>query len=379
MLDHAGHGALRPAGVRDRRQRAQLLARRREAASARSPRSRWRVQRLEAELGEKLIDAHARQGAGADRRGPHRARLRAPVRRTCAEELDGALAELRDKSAGRLVIGANESSTLYLLPHIERYRRLLPQDQGPGAAQPVEHASPPSCSRATSSSASPATIPATTASSTKVIYTDALAFVVSPKHRLARRRKPSRSPSSAWRPSSPTTSSRPTARSCCASSAATRCRCNMDVEMPTLETIRRLVQSDEGVAFLPRMCVRQDVETGAVREVDGQGAARRAQGPPALRQGAHAEPRRPAFLESCSDARSTPGSARTVRRLDHEIVVWHGHRHPRGGRLTVAVAAVAAEGRQRADSSACGHDAARDRYNEGSSSVRAAQPRPRSG
>jgi len=37
--------------------------------------------------------------------------------------------------------------------------------------------------------------------------------------------------------------------------------------MPTLETIRRLVQNGEGVAFLPRMCVRQDVETGAVREV----------------------------------------------------------------------------------------------------------------
>ena len=37
--------------------------------------------------------------------------------------------------------------------------------------------------------------------------------------------------------------------------------------MPTLETIRRLVQSGQGVAFLPRMCVRQDVASGAVREV----------------------------------------------------------------------------------------------------------------
>src|SRR5262249_52771255 len=42
---------------------------------------------------------------------------------------------------------------------------------------------------------------------------------------------------------------------------------NMDVEMPTLETIRRLVQKNEGVAFLPRMCVRQDIESGTVREV----------------------------------------------------------------------------------------------------------------
>ena len=34
-----------------------------------------------------------------------------------------ALAELRDKSAGRLAIGANESSTLYLLDSVEQYRK----------------------------------------------------------------------------------------------------------------------------------------------------------------------------------------------------------------------------------------------------------------
>ena len=37
------------------------------------------------------------------------------------------MAELRDKSAGRLIIGANESSTLYLLDHIERYRAKFPK------------------------------------------------------------------------------------------------------------------------------------------------------------------------------------------------------------------------------------------------------------
>jgi DNA-binding transcriptional LysR family regulator len=41
----------------------------------------------------------------------------------------------------------------------------------------------------------------------------------------------------------------------------------MDVEMPTLETIRRLVQSNEGVAFLPRMCVRQELDSKTLREV----------------------------------------------------------------------------------------------------------------
>jgi DNA-binding transcriptional LysR family regulator len=41
----------------------------------------------------------------------------------------------------------------------------------------------------------------------------------------------------------------------------------MDVEMPTVETIRKLVQRNEGVAFLPKMCVEQEVEQGLLCEV----------------------------------------------------------------------------------------------------------------
>ena len=42
---------------------------------------------------------------------------------------------------------------------------------------------------------------------------------------------------------------------------------NMDVEMPTVETIRKMVQRNEGVAFLPRMCVEQEIEQGLLCEV----------------------------------------------------------------------------------------------------------------
>jgi DNA-binding transcriptional LysR family regulator len=42
---------------------------------------------------------------------------------------------------------------------------------------------------------------------------------------------------------------------------------NMDVEMPTVETIRRMVQRNEGVAFLPRMCVEQELRQRTLREV----------------------------------------------------------------------------------------------------------------
>jgi len=45
---------------------------------------------------------------------------------------------------------------------------------------------------------------------------------------------------------------------------------NMPVEMPTVETIRRLVQADLGVAFLPKMCVQQDLEAGSLVAVKVQ-------------------------------------------------------------------------------------------------------------
>ena len=61
--------------------------------------------------------------------------------------------------------------------------------------------------------------------------------------------------------------------------------------MPTVETIRQLVQGNEGVAFLPRMCVEQEIEQGAVREVRGEGDARGAQNPAGVPHAARAQPR----------------------------------------------------------------------------------------
>ena len=41
----------------------------------------------------------------------------------------------------------------------------------------------------------------------------------------------------------------------------------MDVELPTIESIKRFVQMGLGVAIVPRMCVRWDVERGLLVEV----------------------------------------------------------------------------------------------------------------
>ena len=83
------------------------------------------VQRLEAALQERLIDRSGNPLILTDA-----GRIVVEYARrfeNLQSELQNSLAELRDNSAGRLIIGANESTSLYLLKHIERYRRLYPK------------------------------------------------------------------------------------------------------------------------------------------------------------------------------------------------------------------------------------------------------------
>jgi len=83
------------------------------------------IQKLESDLQEKLMD---RSGKDLILTDAGRIVLEFARRFENLEgELENALAELRDNSAGRLIIGANESTTLYLLEHIGQYRRLYPK------------------------------------------------------------------------------------------------------------------------------------------------------------------------------------------------------------------------------------------------------------
>ena len=41
----------------------------------------------------------------------------------------------------------------------------------------------------------------------------------------------------------------------------------MNIELPTIESIKRFVQMDIGVAIVPRMCVRWEIEQGLLVEV----------------------------------------------------------------------------------------------------------------
>lgn len=222
------------------------------------------IQRLENELGDKLIDRAAKDLVPTD---TGRTVLDFARRfRNLEDELASALAELRDNSAGRLVIGANESSTLYLLPHIQRYRAKFPKikvqvRRSQSSRIPVELLEGDLELGVASYD------PGDDRLVTKVIYTDALAFVVSPKHRFARRRSVSIAELGEETFVAHNVVS-PYRELVLREFRRHKVPLRMDVEMPTLETIRRLVAASDGVAFLPRMAVRQDVESGALREIN---------------------------------------------------------------------------------------------------------------
>ena len=221
------------------------------------------LQRLEQELGEKLID---RSGKDLILTDAGRTVLDYARRFESLQlELDNALAELRDNSAGRLVIGANESTILYLLRHIEQYREMYPKVK----VQVRRSFSSKIPNELLDGNLELGVIsydPGDERLKSKVIYTDALAFVVSPRHRLANKKTISITELASENFIAHNVLS-PYREVVLREFQAHKVPLRMDVEMPTVETIRKLVQSNAGVAFLPRMCVEQEIEQGQLCEV----------------------------------------------------------------------------------------------------------------
>lgn len=225
------------------------------------------LKRLEDEIGEILIDRSGRQLRLTDAGQvvlDHARRFE-----NLRSELTLALAELRDNATGRLLIGANESATLYLLPLISSYRRRYPRVK-------VQV-------RRCQSSKIPTEIiegdlelgvvsyePNDSRLVSRIIYTDHLACVVSPQHRLARRRSVSIADLGMETFIGHIVVS-PYKEVVVREFERLKVPLNRDLEMPTVEAIRKMVQRNEGVAFLPRMCAEEEIAQGTLREIHVKG------------------------------------------------------------------------------------------------------------
>src|SRR5271154_110211 len=221
------------------------------------------VQKLESDLQERLIDRSGKEMLLTDA-----GRIVYEYARRFENlegELENALAELRDNSAGRLTVGANESTSLYLLEHIERYRRLYPKVK----VQVRRSLSSQIPSQLIDGDLELGVIsydPEDERLHSMVLFPAHLAFVVSPQHRFATRAKVSISELGMETFIAHNVLS-PYRDVVLKEFQRHKVPLNMDVEMPTVETIRLMVQRNEGVAFLPHMCVEQDVAQDALREI----------------------------------------------------------------------------------------------------------------
>jgi DNA-binding transcriptional LysR family regulator len=221
------------------------------------------IQRLETELGETLIDRSGRELALTD---AGRVVFEAARRHeNLQRELIAQLGELRNKASGRLVIGANESMILYLLPHLICYRHAYPK---------VKLVVRRSRSREVPDLLLAGDVDFGVVSyisgdarfNSQVLYVDHLSFVLAPDHRLAKKKMLSVKDLEAETFVAHNVAS-PYRDAVMRAFQQQQTRLNMDIEMPTVESIRRMVQSGLGVAFLPRVCVDQDLRTGILMEI----------------------------------------------------------------------------------------------------------------
>jgi DNA-binding transcriptional LysR family regulator len=221
------------------------------------------IQRLEAELGEKLIDRSSKDLLLTDA-----GRVVFEYARrfeNLSAEMGKALAELRDNSAGCLSIGANESTTLYLLPYVAMYRRLYPRVRVQvrrclSSKIPTQLLDGDLELGVISYDPGDARVVSTP------IYTDHLAFVLSPKHRFASRKALSIKELGLETFIAHNLAS-PYKNVVVREFQRHGVTLDMVVEVPTVEAIRKLVQQNEGVSFLPRMCVEEEIARKTICEV----------------------------------------------------------------------------------------------------------------
>jgi len=235
---------------------AQVLFRTQPAISA-------AVRRLETELGEKLFDRSSKSPALTDAGkllqgyAERLLNLRA--------EVAPALAELRQLERGRVRVGANETGALYLLPQIARYRSLYPQVKVE-VVRSLARRIPEDLHRRSLDLGVLSYHPEDPNLSSVVVYRDRLTFIVHPRHRLARRRRVSIRELGVEIFAAHNIPS-PYREQVLRTFRQHHVPLNMDVELPTVEAIKKYVQMGEAVALIPRMCTEEELAKKEVVEV----------------------------------------------------------------------------------------------------------------
>src|SRR5437764_3659058 len=216
------------------------------------------IRKLEGEIGEPLFDRSTRDGVMTD--AGHVLQEYAERLLNLRENAREALGELREVQKGKLVVGANEFTALYLLQVLAEFRRLHP------AIRIVVQRSlgsqiPDDIRRHNCEFGVLTYDPQDPELASVVVYSDELIFVVPPHHPLARESQVSIRQLGAESFVAHIVSS-PYREKVIQAFEKYKTPLHMGVELPTLQAIKRFVAMGNGVAFLPEISVEDEIGRG---------------------------------------------------------------------------------------------------------------------
>jgi DNA-binding transcriptional LysR family regulator len=181
------------------------------------------------------------------------------------EEIHKGMQQLNGLKRGQVSIGVNESSIHALLPALEQYR-----ERYPGVQVRVHRVFSRDVPRELLNHHLDigviSYLPEERELTTVEFYRDSLALVVWPGHALAKRREVDISALEGETFVAHIVES-PYRRRVIQMFAKHRVTLRMDIELPTIESIKRFVEMKRGVAIVPRMCVEREIARGDLREL----------------------------------------------------------------------------------------------------------------
>jgi DNA-binding transcriptional LysR family regulator len=226
------------------------------------------IKRLEQEVGAPLLD-RSQKTPTLTEAGElvHEYARRIVALRDQARE---AVSELRALKRGRVRVGANESTSLYFLPEIIlAFRKQHPRVKVEITRQ-VSERLPREVLDRNLDLALTAFEPAYPELVSFPVLRDDLALIMSPRHPLARRE--SVAVKELGGESFLAHNVRAASRTKVIETfAKQRTPLNISLELATVETIKRFVQKQIGIAFVPRMCVAEELERGTLVSIPVRG------------------------------------------------------------------------------------------------------------
>jgi DNA-binding transcriptional LysR family regulator len=222
------------------------------------------IAKLEAELEETLLERSSRDGTLTD--AGEVLREYAQKMLNLRKDAGAALVDLRSLHRGRLNLAANEYTCLYLLPVLDAFRKKHPRIkvavQRALASRIADEVLSHSVEMGVVSFK-----PSDPQVKSTVVYRDELVCVVSPGHALAKVGEASiqrlgRETFVAHNVPSPLR------QKVIGAFQRHKTPLQMEVELPSLEAIKRFVQRGNGVALVPKLTVEYELSSGALVAVD---------------------------------------------------------------------------------------------------------------